>query len=306
MTIPTSSLSQQTAFTLVCVATVCLATKGIFARLALDTGMTVAAVLLLRALCATPLFYLVGRWRAAAHSNEYTPRDIGLALACGFLFTLATGFDIYALSIMDVGVSRAILFTFPLFVQLLGIIHQRRSPERKEIATFVVAYCGLILMLGLFDGVEMRLPLLGVFCVLCSAATYGAYLYYGRGVSLRLGANRFTVYSNLSTLLVFALLAPWLVVEADFQLPVSGLFWIACLVIFATVIPFLMLFEGMREIEAAPATLISMASPVISLSLAAYLFDERVTNLQMLGFVLVLVGVSLLKMPIAFLQKRAP
>lgn len=299
-----SSPSQRSAFMLVCVATICLATKGIFARLALDAGMTVAAVLLLRAACATPLFYLADRWRAAAKHCDRTHRDIVLAVACGFFFTLATGFDIYALSIMDVGVSRAILFTFPLFVQLFGLIHQRRLPERREIATFVVAYCGLILMLGLFDGTEMHLPLHGVVCVLCSAATYGAYLYYGRSVSLRLGANQFTFYSNVSTLLVFALLAPWVVVEADYYLPPTGLFWIACLVIFATVIPFILLFEGMRQIEAAPATLISMASPVISLSLAAYLFDERVTTLQMLGFVLVLAGVSLLKLPLAFLEKR--
>ena len=265
--------------------------------------MTVAAVLLLRAACATPLFYLAGRWRTASQATSNKRRDIFLALACGFLFTLATGFDIYALSIMDVGVSRAILFTFPLFVQVLGMIHQRRSPERREIATFIVAYSGLILIVGLFDGTQMYLPLAGVLCVLCSAATYGAYLYYGRDVSVRLGANRFTFYSNFSTLLVFVLLAPWLVAEADFLLPATGLFWIACLVIFATVIPFLMLFEGMRQIEAAPATLISMASPVITLSLAACLFDERVTLLQMFGLFLVVVGISLLKLPIAFLQK---
>ena len=303
---------QRTAFVLVCVATAILALKGIFARLALDTGLSVAAVLFLRALFAVPLFWAVLRWRQMKTKGEDTGtkvnapverRDIWLALACGNLFTIATVLDIYVLSFMDVGVSRAILFTFPLFVQLLGMLHERRRPQQREIVTFVTAYAGLMLMLGILDGGELRVPLVGALCVLCSAASYGAYLYYGRNIALRLGSNRFTLLSNSSTLLVFVLIAPFVVAEADFQMTLQGLGWIACLVVFSTVIPFLLLFEGMRNIEAAQATLISLASPVISLSLAAYLFGERVTGLQMLGFVLVLLGVSFLKLPNPFLKK---
>lgn len=284
---------------MVCLATASLSLKGIFAKLALEAGLTVAAVLLLRALFATPLFAAAMYWRQRGKPRtEFPCRDIWLALACGNLFTLATAFDIYALSIMDVGVSRAILFTFPLFVQVLGMLHERRAPQRREILTFIVAYIGLMLMLGVLDSTEIRLPLVGVLCVLGSAACYGAYLYYGRSLTLRLGADRFTYLSNCSTLLVFLLAAPWFVEKADLHFPLEGLGWIACLVVFATVIPFLLLFEGMRKIEAAQATLISLASPVISLSLAAYLFDETVSAMQMFGFVLVLFGVSLLKLPL--------
>lgn len=304
-----------------------LSLKGIFARLALDAELTVAAVLFLRALLAAPLFWAVLRWRQrrARNSDNNTQaniqsgtqantqvnakvdrKDIWLALACGNLFTLATVLDIYVLSFMDVGVSRAILFTFPLFVQLLGMLHERRPPQMREIITFVTAYAGLMLMLGVLDGGELRVPLYGALCVLCSAASYGAYLYYGRNIALRLGSNRFTLLSNSSTLLVFVLMAPFFVTEADYQLSWQGMGWIVCLVVISTVIPFLLLFEGMRNIEAAQATLISLASPVISLSLAAYLFAERVTGLQMLGFVLVLLGVSCLKLPNPFLRKPKP
>ena len=41
-----------------------------------------------------------------------------------------------------------------------------------------------------------------------------------------------------------------------------------------------------------------MASPVISLSAAALLFDEQITGLQLLGFALVLPGVMLLRLPL--------
>ncbi|MGB0865460.1 MAG: DMT family transporter [Granulosicoccaceae bacterium] len=294
-----SPVTDSTAFAMVCLATASLAFKGIFAKLALQAGLTVAAVLLFRALFATPLFALVMRWRNGKRSvSSPNRRDVWLAIACGNLFTLATALDIYALSIMDVGVSRAILFTFPLFVQLLGMLHQRRRPQRRELLTFAVAYSGLLLMLGVFEVNESRLPPVGVLCVFGSAASYGAYLYYGRNLSLRLGADRFNFLSNSSTLLVFLFAAPFFATSADLSFSWDGMVWIAGLVVISTVIPFLLLFEGMRTIEAAQATLISLASPVISLSFAAYLFDERVSGLQMVGFVLVLLGVSLLKLPL--------
>ena len=283
---------------MVCAATVFLSFKGVFARLSLDAGLTVSAVLMLRAIGAVPLFWAVMRLRPTAMARTYTRRDIFLALACGNLFTLATALDIYVISIMDLGVSRAILFTFPLFVQLLGMLHERRLPKRRELLTFGIAYFGLMLILGLWEGDSLHLPLIGVCFSLGSAASYGAYLYYGRGLTQRLGSSRFTLVSNVSTLLVFVCIAPWLVVEADWQWSANALGWIACLVVFATVIPFVLLFEGMRHIEAAPATIISMASPVISLSAAALLFDEQVTRLQLLGFALVLLGVALLRLPL--------
>jgi len=286
-----------TAFLMVCIATVSLSFKGIFAKLALQAGMTVAVVLLLRALFATPLFAAVMCWRRNPEvADTYSRRDVWLALACGNLFTFATALDIYVLTFMDVGVSRAILFTFPLFVQLLGIFHERRRPQTRELLTFAVAYGGLLLMLGVFDGAQVRLPMLGVLCSLGSAATYAAYLYYGRNLTLRLGAPRFNFLSNCSTLLIFFLAVPLYITQADLQFDAEGLGWIVCLVVISTVIPFILLFEGMRKVGAAKATLISLASPVISLSCAAYLFDERITGMQMLGFVLVLLGVSLLKL----------
>lgn len=289
---------ERMAFAMVCVATVLLSFKGVFARLAMDAGLTVSAVLLLRAACAVPLFWAIMRMRPSAMQRRYTRRDVYFALACGNLFSLATVLDIYVISIMDLGVSRAVLFTFPLFVQLLGMLHERRLPKKQELLTFAIAYVGLLLMLGVMDSNSQNIPLVGVVCSLGSAASYGAYLYYGRGLTQRLGSSRFTVLSNLSTLLVFALAAPWVVQAADWQLSADGLGWVACLVVFATVLPFVLLFEGMRFIEAAPATLISLASPVISLSMAAWLFAERISGLQMLGFALVLGGVALLRMPL--------
>lgn len=289
---------QRTALLMVCVATAFLAFKGIFARLALDAELTVPAVLLLRALCAVPFFWAVMLWRQSKNKTPYERRDVLLALMCGNLFTLATVLDIYVLSIMDVGISRAILFSFPLFVQMLGLLHERRAPQRREIATFSVAYLGLMLILGVMGGDTSHVPLTSVLCVLGSAAAYGAYLYYGRNLSLRLGSERFIFLSHSSTLLVLLLAAPLLVQEADLEISIEGLGWITCLVIFSTVIPFFLLFEGMRKIEAAQASLISLVSPVISLSFGAYLFGERITGMQMLGFVLVLLGVSFLKLPV--------
>jgi len=64
------------------------------------------------------------------------------------------------------------------------------------------------------------------------------------------------------------------------------------------------LFEGMKTVGAAKATLVSMAGPVIALSVAAYLFGERIDGLQIVGFALILLGVALLKIPMPFLKSN--
>lgn len=286
----TPSMNQR-ALWMVVLATAGLAFKGIFVRFSYELGMTVAAVLMWRIVLATPLYWGVVVWG----KNKAPPVGIAVwakAFMCGNLFTIATVCDFQSLALMDVGVSRAILFTFPLFVQFLGLVHARRVPSARELLAFVICYMGLMLMLKLPGDNTVSVPWLGVLYSLVAAASYGAFLYYGKSLSQALGSARFTATANTSTLVLVLCYGAFFADSADFEFSMMGVSWVFVMVVFATVVPFLLLFEGMTKLGAERSSMIALLGPVISLLAAAVLLGEEVTWGQGVGFVLVITGIA--------------
>lgn len=63
----------------------------------------------------------------------------------------------------------------------------------------------------------------------------------------------------------------------------------------AIVLPFLLLFEGIRRIGADKASLITLLGPAVTLLAAWAILDERLVLLQWAGFALVLAGMAVLQ-----------
>jgi drug/metabolite transporter (DMT)-like permease len=70
---------------------------------------------------------------------------------------------------------------------------------------------------------------------------------------------------------------------------------VTLMVVFSTVLPFLLLFEGIRLIGADKASLITLLGPAVTLLAAWLILDERLVLLQWSGFALVLAGMAVLQ-----------
>ena len=138
------------ALTLVLLSTVAFAMKGLLAKYVYATGMTVDGLLLLRFLIALPFFwigvYLFGKHRPG--ERKMKPVDILWGALYGGLFFAAALFDFTAVSVIDVTVSRIVLFTFPAIVLILECLHKWRLPPLRQFVCFVVTYIGLVLVLA--------------------------------------------------------------------------------------------------------------------------------------------------------------
>jgi len=79
----------------------------------------------------------------------------------------------------------------------------------------------------------------------------------------------------------------------------TGRFWIvlAYVVIFPTVIAYILWMEGIRAIGSGPTTSFMFLAPVFALLIAAALLGERPTALQGAGGALMLLGVWLVNRP---------
>jgi drug/metabolite transporter (DMT)-like permease len=291
-----SSAKSGSALTLVLLATAALAMKGLLAKFVYATGMTVDGLLLLRFLIAMPFFWL-GVWMFGKHrpgDRSMRRTDLLWGALYGGLFFGAALCDFTSVSIIDVSVSRIVLFSFPAIVLILECLHKMRFPPIRQVVCFFITYGGLVLVVApngpaAVAGHEW----VGVFWSLGSAMTYACYLYFGQRMIKIIGSMHFAALVN--TFAGLSMVLYELVVEKPLYLNQTGVLWTIGISIFCTVIPFFLLYEGIRRIGATQASLISLSGPALTLFAAWLLLGETLSAAQIVGFFVVMVGVASLK-----------
>ncbi len=93
----------------------------------------------------------------------------------------------------------------------------------------------------------------------------------------------------------------WLNVE----LPGNSLWIMLGLVVFATVLPLFCVSEGIRRIGASRGALLSTVGPPATALMAYLMYDERLSVLQLLGTVLVVLSVALLEWRSAYRRTKS-
>lgn len=277
---------------MVLVATVALSFKGIAAKFAYGAGMGVGMLLVLRFVLSVPLFWLGER--LVNHGRPQPPlgwREIGACAGAGLLFLAATVCDFSALTFIDAGISRVILFTYPAFILVFQAVERRTWPRRSRLLAFAITYIGLLLVVVPGQGAGVRWE--GVVLALGSAVTYALFLNRTQALTQRIGSARFTALANTAVMLCIVPVAPFL--GGGWTLDPVAWGWAAVIAVVCTVIPFFFLFEGIRRWGAERAGLLSLLGPAITLALAWLLLDETLSLVQQAGFAVVMAGIFILQ-----------
>lgn len=288
--------SQRAAVFMVTVATIAIAFKGIFARYAYLEGATVTELLLLRFVIAAPLFLLIARFLAP---GRIQPGEIHWrgCLSAGVFFFIATLCDFTAIERIGASLSRIILFTFPIFVILLTALRDRKPPPAGQVLLFVVIYAGLwLVVMPSGPGDLTARTWEGIAWALGSAVSYAAFLFTSQITMARMGSVRFTALSNLVVLGLMLLYAA-LIDPPQAWPSTAAIQWGAFIAVGCTVLPFFLLFEGIRRVGASQASLITLAGPVITVLAAWFLLDEVMDTVQWLGLAILVVAMGMLSGP---------
>lgn len=283
----------QSGLTLVAIATFGMALKGIFARLVYEYGVSVDALLIWRFGLAVPLF-----WLGAAWFNRHKPRSrlqrrdwIGCGISGG-LFFFSTVCDFNAIHELGASLSRMVLYLFPVIIVVIQALQSSRWPPRLQVAMFVVAWAGIALLLlpGWHGG---TVTTAGVAYGLGAATGYAMFLTVSQGIMKSLGSVRFNKVSNSITLLLVAIFLLPGIPARELALSAPAVGWMLILVVFSTVLPFFLMFEGVHRASASEAGIVAMFGPVITVAAAMALFpDERLGPLQWIGMALVVVSIG--------------
>lgn len=279
-----------------------LAFKGIWARLAYAEGTDVLGVLFYRALMTAPLLAIVGavlRWRARAKQPPANrPRTQGgvqgdlQAIGLGVVFCGCMVTDFQAIAYLGAGLSRVILFGFPLIVMALEAGIRRHLPTPIQVRAFVFAWVGMAMVAAPPSGGYTTDTWRGMAWAASAVLIYGCYTWASASVSRRVGSVRFTITSNLTTSV--CLVTCGFVVEGAHAPYASStaMMWLMLMAVVSTVIPYFLMFEGMARAGATQASLVSMLGPAITMLASVLLLGEAYTWLQVIGAVVVVFSIA--------------
>jgi drug/metabolite transporter (DMT)-like permease len=281
-----------------CAAAVGFASKGIFAKLLYARGWDPDSVLTVRALVALPFVCGFALWRTGLAAILRMPLGAvaGAAAAGAFCYSFGAVLNFHALALIPAGVERVLLFSYPSMVVLLQALVRRRMPSPRVLAAVALTYGGILLVVGGVDLASLRADLYGAGLVLVCALTFAVYYLASDRWTPAAGSAAFTVVALASAT---ALLVLWDLARhgrvATVHGDLAGALLMAGLVLFATVMPMLMMTEGVRRLGAQRSAVASTIGPPATLAMGALFLGERLGGLQWAGALLIIAGIVVLQ-----------
>ncbi|MDA8679188.1 DMT family transporter [Luminiphilus sp.] len=286
---------------MVAVGAILLAGKGLFAKALYGMGLTFHDVAAIRSVLAVPGFALLA-WLYRSHINR-TPdvmthrKDLLLAAAVGLLcYYLGALANFYALTIVAANVERPLLFAYPIFVVLITTLLHRRAPSAPVVLALLLTTMGVTLVTGALNASLTAEQWTGIGWISFCSFTIAIYFLVSAKLTQRLGSSFFTFIAMTSAAVGF--LGHYQIARGWQNIDLSGSAWLmlAALIVFSTVLPLLLMAEGVRRVGASRAALISTLGPPATAIMAYYLTGEMLTLSQLAGIGLVIIGVLSLEL----------
>ncbi len=291
------------AAVLVFVGAVLFSTKAVLVKLAYRFDVDTLSLLTLRMGFALPFFigiavYSTRKNHRAAQPVTLSKKDWGgIAVLALLGFFVASYLDFWGLQYVSAGMERLILFIYPTLVLLLNAVIYKEKINRTQVFALLLTYFGIALAFAqgmTTEGYPHFLFGGGLICI--SALTYAIYLVGSGRLLPRLGTLRFTshamIFACSAVLLQHGILQQWKL--GDFAPQVY--LYAALMAFFATVLPVLLISEGIRIIGASNAAVIGSVGPVSTIVLAYFFLGEVLGFWQIIGTVIVIAGVLLISL----------
>lgn len=279
-------------------AVLAFSVRPIFIKLAYAYERDPVTLIALRMVFSLPLFVAAAWWLQRGKPRTPISRRDGWAIvALGVLgYYIASFLDFLGLQYITAGLGRLVLFTYPTLVVLLNWLWLRRPPEGREVLALLVTYAGLGLVLANSVAGQHEYLLLGAGMVFGSAMAYSVYLVIGTQVIRRVGSVRFSAYAltvaSICCILQFLLLRP--ISALALPMPVYG--YAIIIAVLCTVLPVFMTAEALRRTDANSVAIIGALGPVSAIIFGYLGLDEIMTLQQVIGALLVLLGVLIVSL----------
>jgi len=287
-------------FFLAFLGTALFSLKSIFIKLAYDEGLNADSVLMLRMAIALPIYLVILFFLSKAKDVPFIKIKINFLfiIFLGFIgYFLASWLDLKGLESISAGLERLTLFTYPIFVAVLGAIFFKTPLNRKIIITLLFTYFGLWVIFSQELGSDQLLSsntTKGVVFVLLSALSYSFYVLLSKNVIHEIGSLWFTALAmSVSSIFVLVFYGVFSDLKS-LEITNDAWVWVTLLAVISTVIPSFMISEAILKIGAPQTGIVGTLGPVITIGLAVLILNEPFSIFHAIGVFFVIVGVMLL------------
>jgi drug/metabolite transporter (DMT)-like permease len=290
------SRAARSAIALASLGAVLFSAKAVVVKLCYRHGADAETVLALRMLLAVPFFWTAVAWQTVTRRPApLARRDVLRILLLGFVgYYVSSYLDFLGLQYISAGLERIILYLNPTMVLLLSALFLGRHVAARQWLAMGVAYAGVVLVFLHDLSIDGGEPLLGSTLVLIAAFTYAIYLIFAGELVSRVGSVRLVAYASTSATVFCVAQALLKDPRAMLSQPqeVYGLSLINAA--FCTFLPMLFIMAAVKRIGPGPAAQAGVIGPVSTVFLGWYFLGEAIGPSQLLGVVVVLIGMSLM------------
>ena len=226
---------------------------------------------------------------------------IGIALVQWLYFV--------AIARLPVGIALLLEFTAPLLVALWATFVQRKDLGRTVWLALGLALAGLALVAEVWQG--LTLDLVGVLAAAAAAVSLATYFVAGEHAvgtrdTLSLAFWAFVVATVFWSVAHPWWTVPWQELTANVSLQGNLDSWsvplwrlVVWIVVLGTVAPFLLVIGALRHVPATRAGIVGTLEPVLAGLVAFLWLGEVLSLIQVIGAMVVIVGVSLAQLATA-------
>jgi len=225
----------------------------------------------------------------------YIPRHEILYFAKLGVFGMAMVQFFYYLTISLTNVGTAVFLQYlsPVLIAMYTVIWEKvKLSWQQKVAVIVATLGGLLIMLDGGGGIQ-GLTIWGLASGLAAAGSMAFNTIY-----IKRAVREYHPITAVTYSCGFGALFCWLVMpytgEVGATQPEQVLMFLY-VVVFSTIIPFMLFFLGLRYLSATNVSVTSSLEPVIAAVTAYFALGETMGSLQMIGGVLVLVAVFMLQ-----------
>jgi drug/metabolite transporter (DMT)-like permease len=260
---------------------------------------------MLRMLFSLP-FYTLSMWYYFKHQQVKKASQSTYLYAClvGILgYYMSSLFDFIGLQYVSASIERIILFLYPTLAVLINLLIFKVAISTKQWIAIFITYIGIGLAYwGEFNQIpDSASFLFGTWMILLCAITYAFYLVGSGKIIPKIGAPQFTSLSMLAAsvgIFIHYIVEHGTDLSQIAKLPIlhsSNLIYVIALALIATVIPSFLISGGMKRIGSNDLAIITSIGPVSTLIQARWILGEPFSIEQVLGTILVIIGVLLVK-----------
>ncbi len=281
-------------------------TKAIFVKLAYqpsaglpENSLEPIVLMVLRMGFALPVYVAILVVALKTHDRPISLRLMGLSVLLGILgYYICTFLDFSGLRYITAQLERLLLFTYPMFVVILGALFFGGRISRTGFGSIVVSYGGIALIFMRGEIAYGRNVMLGSALIIAAAILFALFQLLAKGMIDKVGSRLFTclamIGASVAIFIHYGLqFSPSGALDTIVHLP-AHIYGLAVLIaFFSTIVPSFLVNIAIAHIGAQPVAVMGMVGPVATIIMAVLWLGEPFGVMDALGTLITLSGIGL-------------